>query len=394
MPRRAIRPWIAGAAATALALAPLAANPALARGRAPSAAKPAAYTFGVAMPMTGSQASYGADQVQALMWAVQFINSHGGVDGVPLKPIVEDTQADPQLGINDVNKLISLYHVPAFITAWSSVVAAVAPIANRHHVLELSIGANDPSIAHLGPYVWTTYPLANVDITALAKYVYTNLHDRTAAVLYIDNATGIYGAQVFRNVFQQMGGKVVAFEAYPQNTTSYTAQLLKVKAANPQVLHIQGLVQDTLAVIAQARELGITSQITSYSAADNPQLLKQDGAAANGLIVTALAPSQGPQLRHYLALWQSRAHRLPNGLPYTEYLYDAPFILKAQILWLIQHHLAYTGPNLLKAMQANPRVVTPLTGLTVFNPNHTVDKPVYLLKAVHGQFVQIAKLPG
>jgi branched-chain amino acid transport system substrate-binding protein len=167
-----------------------------------------------------------------------------------------------------------------------------------------------------------------------------------------------------------------------------------VKAANPQVLHIQGLVQDTPAVIAQARELGITAQITSYSAADNPQLLQQDGAAANGLIVTALAPSQGPQLRNYLKLWQTRAHRLPNGLPYTEYLYDAPFILKAQILWLIQHHLAYTGPNLLKAMQANPRVVTPLTGLTVFNPNHTVDKPVYLLKAVHGQFVQIAKLPG
>ena len=47
---------------------------------------------------------------------------------------------------------------------------AVAPIANDNKVVELIVGANSPDIAKLGDYVYTTFPLADVDITAVAKY--------------------------------------------------------------------------------------------------------------------------------------------------------------------------------------------------------------------------------
>ena len=83
--------------------------------------------------------------------------------------IVLDTQADPQVGIKAVNRLVSVEKVPVFITAWSSVVRAVAPIANDNKVVELSIGANSPDIAKLGDYVYTTFPLADVDVAAVAK---------------------------------------------------------------------------------------------------------------------------------------------------------------------------------------------------------------------------------
>ena len=48
---------------------------------APSAAKAQAATplrFGLAMPLTGSQATYGQDQVRAAQWAVDEINKAGG----------------------------------------------------------------------------------------------------------------------------------------------------------------------------------------------------------------------------------------------------------------------------------------------------------------------------
>src|SRR3546814_13856128 len=41
--------------------------------------------FGLAMPLTGSQALFGADQAKAEQWAVQDINAKGGVDGHPLE---------------------------------------------------------------------------------------------------------------------------------------------------------------------------------------------------------------------------------------------------------------------------------------------------------------------
>src|SRR5436190_11645185 len=88
------------------------------------------FRFGLAMPLTGSQALYGQDQVKAAEWAVAEINKAGGVNGKKLEMIVLDTQGDPQLGIQAANRLVSVEKVPVFITAWSGVVKAVAPIAN------------------------------------------------------------------------------------------------------------------------------------------------------------------------------------------------------------------------------------------------------------------------
>ena len=79
---------------------------------------PATYKFGLAMPLSGSQALYGADQVKAAQWAVDAINAKGGINGKKLEMITLDTQADPQVGINAVNRLVSVEKVPVFITAW------------------------------------------------------------------------------------------------------------------------------------------------------------------------------------------------------------------------------------------------------------------------------------
>src|SRR5580700_467320 len=156
----------------------------------PAAAQDA-FKFGLAMPLTGSQALYGQDQVKAAEWAVAEINKAGGINGKKLEMIVLDTQADPQLGIQMANRLVSVEKVPAFVTAWSAVVKAVAPIANDNHVVELSVGANSPDIAKLGDYVYTTFPLADIDITAVAKYAVTSMGKKKAAVIYINNETGI-----------------------------------------------------------------------------------------------------------------------------------------------------------------------------------------------------------
>ena len=74
-------------------------------------------------------------------------------------------------------------------------VRAVAPIANDNKVVELSIGANSPDIAKLGDYVYTTFPLADVDVSALARYSVKKIGKKKAAVLYINNDTGIVAAR-------------------------------------------------------------------------------------------------------------------------------------------------------------------------------------------------------
>jgi branched-chain amino acid transport system substrate-binding protein len=350
------------------------------------------FRFGLAMPLTGSQALYGQDQVKAAEWAVAEINKAGGVNGKKLEMIVLDTQADPQIGIQMVNRLVSVEKVPVFVTAWSGVVKAVAPVANDNKVVELSIGANSPDVAKLGDYVYTTFPLADVDITAVAKYAATSMGKKKAAIVYINNETGVVAAEVYKKAFTAAGGQVVAYEAYDPKATDFTGALLKVRAANPDMIHLQGLVSDTPQVIAQMRQLGLAQPISSYSVAYNPKLVQQLGAAAEGVIATSLAPGvdDSEAVKNYVARWTKEVGREPNGLPYTQYLYDAPYLVAAVLKSLDDKKLPITGENFRQEMLAMKSVDTPLTGKTTLSADHTATKPVYLMEVKGGKWTRKA----
>ncbi len=348
--------------------------------------------FGLAMPLTGSQSAYGKDQVQGAQFAVDDLNAKGGVQGRKLEMIVLDTQADPQVGINAVNRLISVEKVPVYVTAWSAVVKAVAPISNREKILELSVGASSPEVAQLGDYVYTTFPLADVDVTAVAQYAHDKLGKKNAAVLYINNDTGVDAAKVYKSAFEKAGGNVVVYEAYDPKATDYSGMLLKVRAANPDMVHIHGLITDIPQVIAQMRQLGLQQRVSTYSAGYNPNIIKQLGAAAEGLIVTSLAPgvNDRPQVKEYVERWKQKEGRVPNGLPYTQYLYDAPVMVAHMYEWLLKQKLPATGENMRKALLGVKRFDLPMTGVTEVDPSHRVQKPVYLLTVEKGAFVPLA----
>jgi branched-chain amino acid transport system substrate-binding protein len=344
------------------------------------------FRFGALMPTTGPEAGYGLDFVKTYEMAVKDINDKGGVAGRPLEMVVLDTQAKPELAISGANKLIEVDKVAVIITAWSSVVKAVAPIANRTAVLELNMGANSPDIAHLGDYVYTVFPLAEVDVTALANYTRQKLGKSRAAVLYINNDTGIGGAKIYRDVFTADGGQIVAFEAYDPKATDFTGVLLKARVGNPDVVHIHGL-SELPQVIAQMRQLGMTQQITSYSAGYNPKLLAQLGAAAEGLIVTSLAPTAttNPNVAKLLDLWK-QVGRAPNGLPYLQYAWDSTVVVADLFAWVDKNKLPVTGDNMRKALLEIRTFDLPMTGKLVVTADHRVNKPVYLYVVKNGQF--------
>jgi branched-chain amino acid transport system substrate-binding protein len=377
------RAWLRGLAAVAVAATIGVAGPAAAQ---------QSLKFGLAMPLTGSQSSYGKDQIMAAEWAVADINAKGGVNGKKLEMIVLDTQADPTVGINAINRLINVDKVPVFVTAWSAVVKAAAPIANRDKVLELSIGANAPEISKLGDYVYTAFPLADVDVTALANYTFKTLGKKRAAVLYANNDSGVEAAKVYRMVFEKAGGQVVAYETYDAKATDFTGMLLKVRSANPDFIHLHGLVAEMPIVIAQMRQLGLTQRVSTYAGGYNPQMIEKAGKGAEGLIVTSLAPNekQNANVGPYIERWKKAENRIPNGLPYTQYIHDSAYIVAALYAYVEKNKLPATGENMRKALLAVKSFPLPLTGKLTINDDHTVLMPVNLVTVTNGQFVPLA----
>jgi branched-chain amino acid transport system substrate-binding protein len=349
--------------------------------------------FGVADPLTGPSAIFGLDQMQAVRWAVEDINAKGGVNGRKLEAIIVDHQTKPEVGISVVNRFVSVDKVPVFITAFSSVVKAVAPIANREKVLMLSVGANSPDVKNLGDYVYTMFPLADVDMKALGAYMVQKQGKKRAAVLYVNHETGIEGAKVFAQAFTKAGGEVVLNESYEETRSDFTGLVLKVRTANPDTIHIHSNVSDFTALVAQMRQLGLNTQVTSFQTAFNPKMIQEVGAGAEGIIVTAMAPSveDNPNVAGYLDRWQKAYKREPIGLPYTQYFHDAPYIIAALYKWVLDRNLPITGENLRKALLDIKSFDLPLTTRIVFNDDHTVDSPTYFWQVKNGKFQVIGK---
>jgi len=357
------------------------------------AADKEAFSYGVVLPLTGAAAPFGTDQVKAHMWAVEEINAAGGANGRKLSPVVLDSQAKPEVGVAAVTRLASVDKVPMIVTAFSAVVAAIAPTANRNKVLALSVGANSPRISKLGDYVYTTYPLADVDVTLLAKYAYEKLGARKAAAIFVNDESGIYGAEVFRDSFKKLGGEIGAFESYEASATDYTGSVLKVRAASPQVVHLHGNASDTPIALGQMRQLGITVPVTTNTAGYNPELIRKIGTSADGLIVATLAP--GPKdnvnVAKYVERWQREEKRIPNNMPNTQYVHDSAYVIKQLVEEIDRTGKPFTGESLREALLKIRSFNLPLTETVTIEEDHTVRKPVYLIGVKQAQFTEMGR---
>ena len=75
---------------------------------------------GALLPMTGKLAQIGKNESRAFLMAVDEINYDGGIDGKEIKLIIENTNGDPDKGIQAIDKLINRDNVIAIAGGCSS----------------------------------------------------------------------------------------------------------------------------------------------------------------------------------------------------------------------------------------------------------------------------------
>ncbi len=93
-------------------------------------------------------------------------------------------------------------------------------------------------------YVFRACFIDTFQARVLAKFVLNNLHAKTAAALYDVASEAPNGqATLFKQTFEENGGQMVAFETYTTGDRDFSAQLTKIKAANPDVIFPARLLQ-------------------------------------------------------------------------------------------------------------------------------------------------------
>ena len=240
--------------------------------------------------LTGGAATFGISVKNGCNLAFDTVNAEGGVDIGGKKYLVnfimEDDQGSPEVAANAFRKLIDQDEVLAIIGAVTSkCTLAGVPIAQDAGIPVISPSSTALQVTLTGDYIFRTCFTDPFQGAVVASFSYNDLKAKTAAVIF-DNANeytkGL--AEAFKENFEKLGGKVVAYESFTDEdkTSDFSAQLTNIKAANPEVLFLAAYYSAAALEAKQARALGITATFVGADGWDSPELVKLGGEAIEG----------------------------------------------------------------------------------------------------------------
>jgi branched-chain amino acid transport system substrate-binding protein len=332
-------------------------------------------TIGAVLPLTGDAAQWGVAAQRGIQIAVDETNAAGGVRGSKVQILFEDDQLQPKVGTEAMQKLVNVNKVPAVIgSISSSVTLAIAPIAERNKVVLISPASTSHDITTAGDFIFRTIPTDVYEGGYMAKFAFNERKFRKVAVLAV-NAAGTQGmADSFKQTFLGLSGTVTAHELVPQGATDFRASVSKAIGTQPDAIYVVGFPLETGHIIKQLVELGFRGQILSAQPAEDPEVRKIAGSAADGVILTttSIDPETGsPTTKAFVAQYRSRFQSEPPVFSYEAY--DA-----AKLVMQAMAERSIDGPSI-RDFLYSVRDYDGASGRFGFDKNGDVEKAIRLV---------------
>jgi branched-chain amino acid transport system substrate-binding protein len=339
--------------------------------------------IGTVGPLTGQEAHFGLGTRDGVALALEEANLDGGVGGRSLALRAYDSQSKPEEAANATVRLVQSDGAVLVIgDNTSSDTLAMTPAVARAQVPLISPSATNPRVtSEGGPYVFRVCFLDSFQGQAMAGFTRKTLKLSRVAILTDDKSDYSIGlADFFRRRFVELGGTVVADEAYAKGDTDFRALLTRVKSRRPEALFIPGYYSDAGPIARQARELGVDAALLGGDGWDSGgKLAELGGAAVEGSYYsTHFSPDNPSQsVQRFLAEYQAHFGRLPDSLAALGY--DAARVGIAAL-----RVTGGVGGNALRAAIADTRAFDGVTGRLTIGPDRNVVKSVVVVRVVRG----------
>lgn len=237
---------------------------------------------GVVLPMSGPEAQFGEIEWNSYQMALDEINAAGGVKGQPIELLKEDDTGKPDVGRSAMEKLITRDKVVVVGGGYQSSVAfAMAAVAQQHQVpFVVNTGSDDKITEQKWNYVFRLNPPASEYPQALNTFLKEVVKPQSVAILFEKSNFGQSSSKAFAEQAEAMGLKVVLKEGYDSGSVDFKPLLIKVKAANPDLIYMVSYLMDAGLLMRQSKELDI-----------NPKLFVGGGA---GFTLPGFIDNAGP----------------------------------------------------------------------------------------------------
>ncbi len=293
------------------------------------------YTIGGIFAVTGRASFLGDPEKRSMELAAEEVNKNGGIDGKMVETVIYDTEGDPTKAVMGVSKLLNKDRAITIIgPSTTPTTLAVMPMAERAETPLISCAAGNKITQPVKPWVFKT---AQSDILAVAA-IYQHMKEKgikKVGLLTVSNAFGESGREQLREQADQFGIQVVQDENFGAKDTDMTAQLTKIRSADPDAIVCWGTNPGPAVVAKNVQQLKIEVPLYQSHGVASPKFIELAGDSAEGIylptgkiLVADLLPDSDPQkpvLKEYIQKYTEKYKMPVSG--FGGYAYDAMKIL-------------------------------------------------------------------
>ncbi len=339
----------------------------------------------VLAPLSGAVPTFGEMTRDGALLAIEEWNAKGGVLGMTIVPIVEDSQCTPDPAVNAANKVINqdgVHYIIGEVCSKASI--PISEIANAAKVIQISPTSTNPDVTVDANKVTKKYIYRACFIDPFqglvgAKFAYENLGARKAFVM-IDQANDyVKGlAEFFMSAFTDLGGEIVGQASYTGTDTDFSAILTQIADTNPDVVYLPDYYNIVNLVTQQALDKGINVPFMGGDGWDSADLNKV--SAAGGYYTNHYSPDDpAPVAQTFRSNFEAKYGKTPDAL--AALAYDATNLL----IQAIENAGADDTDKVVDAL--NSITYTAVSGVITFDPQHNPIKSATILKVTPDKIV-------
>ena len=277
--------------------------------------------IGMWTPLSGPLALLGTSARDAVQVWVKEVNDKGGIDGRKIKFIVYDDAGSPQEAQTAIRRLIDQDKVFMLLSgSGSGSTLPVRQIITRDKVpFVSSISSNVNLMKPFSRYIFRVYANEDSQAIGIVDWMMGKGGVKRPAIIYNSNDYGVGGYKIFQERLKDKYKiTAVAAERYNPGDQDFSAQLLRIKAANPDGILTYAFAADAGIIVRQTSELGLPGKLFGGGGTSTPLLQRGAGKAAVGFTSVLVVPeipeaSTKPAVVEYRN--KLKATLYPNGFP-------------------------------------------------------------------------------
>jgi len=235
------------------------------------------------LELSGAGAVSGTNFRDGALLAIDEINAKGGILGRKIDTPLLDTQSDAAISRAQIQKVLDNNPYVILGPVFSGSVLVDITLTQQAEIPEI-VGGEAAAVTQKGdPYVFRTSFGQQFSMPKIANYIHDSVKAKTIALVWVNNDFGKGGRDAFFKEMAARNIKVVADVSTESGQADFSADVVKIKAANADAIFVYLNEEEDARFLREAKKQGITAPLIGETTLLSQKVIELAQGAAEGV---------------------------------------------------------------------------------------------------------------